>query len=188
MATTGTNKQPLLIDRVFHELVDLKGATIDKDDQVTISAGNKCKVILDCTNNDGAIISELYTLGRDTSGNTGNITPWICNIYIGSSNATLTSSNGHYAGFFTTGGILTAGQTDEGEKIFFGDFPYILFPVPGVGSTDSSDVVGTQFTALYLPKGKCLWAGVNEKVNGSNVAVDADATTAPIIGVTGGFF
>ena len=27
MASTGTNKQPLLVDRVFHEVVDLAGST-----------------------------------------------------------------------------------------------------------------------------------------------------------------
>ena len=29
MASTSTNKQPLLVDRVLHEIVDLAGATVE---------------------------------------------------------------------------------------------------------------------------------------------------------------
>ena len=188
MASTSTNKQPLLVDRIFHKITDMKGGTIGLNDRVDLSSTNNAKLLLDCTKNDGAVISEIYTLGRDTTGNTGNITPWIINFYMTASNTILSATDAKFLGFMTCGGVETAGQTNDGERVFFAGAPYILFPVPGVGSTDDTDVIGTQFQALYIPKGYALWAGVNAKEDSSNNAVDANANTAPICGVQGGFF
>lgn len=187
MATSTTNKQPLLVDRVFHNIVDLAGATIGKDDLVSISSTNNVKLLVDCTKNDGAAIGEIYTLGRATAGNTGNITPWVVCLYMNSSNTNLSSSDAQFVGFFGSGGLETSGQTVDGERVVFGGMPYVLFPVPN-GTGSSNPAIGAQVQALYVPKGKCLWAGVNAKENSSNEAVDANATTAPVIGAQGGYY
>lgn len=190
MASTSTNKQPLLVDRVFHKVTDMKGATIGKDDRVDLSSTNNAKLLLDCTTTDGAVVAEIYTLARDTTGNTGNITPWIINFYMTASNSVLTAADAKFLGYMTCGGDETAGQANDGERIFFAGSPYILFPVPAVGSVVAAggDVIGTQFQALYIPKGYALWAGVNAKEDSNGDAVDASATTAPICGVQGGFY
>ena len=60
--------------------------------------------------------------------------------------------------------------------------PFVLNPVPGVGSTDSSLVIGTQFQALYIPKGKALWAAVKKQ------SANDTAIAAPLLGVHGGFY
>ena len=62
MASTSTNKQPLLVDRVLHEVVDLAGATVETTSVITIGGSNGAKLIVDCTSNDGAIIGEIYSL------------------------------------------------------------------------------------------------------------------------------
>jgi hypothetical protein len=54
--------------------------------------------------------------------------------------------------------------------------------VPGVGSTDSGIVIGTQFQALYIPKGKALWAAVKKQ------SANDTATEAPLLGAHGGFY
>jgi hypothetical protein len=36
MAATSTNKQPLLVDHVLHEVIDLKGATVAQNGGVDI--------------------------------------------------------------------------------------------------------------------------------------------------------
>ena len=74
------------------------------------------------------------------------------------------------------------GSTTEGSKTVYGAMPFVLNPVPGVGSTDSSLVIGTQFQALYIPKGKALWAAVKKQ------SANDTATAAPLIGVHGGFY
>jgi|TARA_Y100000033_G_scaffold48601_1_gene55689 hypothetical protein len=169
MASTSTNKQPLLVDRVLHEVVDLAGATVETTSVITIGGSNGAKLIVDCTSNDGAIIGEIYSLARQTSA------AYTINLYLSSAKDFLRASQASFIGTFN-------GATTEGSKTVYGGMPYVLNPVPGVGSTDSSLVIGTQFQALYIPKGRAMWAAVKKKT-----ATDT-ATEAPLLGVHGGFY
>ena len=169
MASTSTNKQPLLVDNVLHNIVDLIGATVEQTAVITIGGSNGAKLIVDCTTNDGAIIGEIYTLARQTS------TAYTVNMYLASVRDILIPSQAVFLGTFN-------GATTEGSKTVYGGMPYVLNPVPGVGSTDSSFVIGTQFQALYIPKGKALWAAVKKQ------SANDTATAAPLIGVHGGFY
>jgi len=169
MASTSTNKQPLLVDNVLHNIVDLIGATVEQTSVVTIGGSNGAKLIVDCTTNDGAIIGEIYTLARQTSA------AYTVNMYLATVKDILIPSQAVFLGTFN-------GGTAEGSKTVYGGMPYVLNPVPGVGSTDSSDVIGTQFQALYIPKGKALWAAVKKK------SANDTATEAPLLGVHGGFY
>ena len=186
MATTATNKQPLLVDRPMHEICDLYGCTIAQNSQIDIGSSNKARVVLDCTQNDGAVVFEIYAFGRETAGNSGNTTPWVINLYMASSNDFLRPNDSLYVGFFSAG---TGSTVTEGDRTVWGAMPYTLMPVRGAGSgTAGSKPLGAQFESLIVPKGKCLWAAVNEKVDGSSNPVDAGATTAPILGLSGGFY
>ena len=187
MASTSTNKQPLMQDRVLHEIVDLTGATIEQNSRVDITGSNSAALVLDCTQNDGAILSEIYALAR--------LSPkayTIC-LYMSTANDFLRNSQAKYLGVFVGGGTQPDLESDpsgdtlldsaaEGERTVFGGLPFILAPVPGVGSEDADRAIGTQFQGLYIPKGRTLWAAVNKQS-----PTDA-AETAPIIGVQGGYF
>jgi hypothetical protein len=169
MASTSTNKQPLLVDNVLHNIVDLIGATVEQTSVITIGGSNGAKLIVDCTTNDGAIISEIYTLARQTSN------AYTVNMYLATVKDILIPSQAVFLGTFN-------GGTAEGSKTVYAAMPFVLNPVPGVGSTDSSEVIGTQFQALYIPKGKALWAAVKKQ------SANDTATAAPLIGVHGGFY
>ena len=61
MATTATNKQPLLVDRVFHYVVDTNDAftaTLDA------SGSNQAALLLNAITTDGAIVEDLYSISR----------------------------------------------------------------------------------------------------------------------------
>ena len=71
MASTSTNKQPLLIDRVFNDPVTTErpsiwcsntatGAAISYD----IAGSNSAKVLVNCTTNDGGIVEDMYAISR----------------------------------------------------------------------------------------------------------------------------
>jgi hypothetical protein len=169
MASTSTNKQPLLVDNVLHNIVDLAGATVEQTSVVTIGGSNGAKLIVDCTTNDGAIIGEIYTLARQTSA------AYTVNMYLATVRDILIPSQAAFLGTFN-------GGTAEGSKTVYGGMPYVLNPVPGVGSEDASLVIGTQFQALYIPKGKALWAAVKKQ------SANDTATAAPLLGVHGGFY
>ena len=62
MASTSTNKQPLLIDRPLHNVFNLTGQKTG-DDSYWLSA-NSCQLIVDCSTNDGALIEDIYLVSK----------------------------------------------------------------------------------------------------------------------------
>ena len=69
MASTSTNKQPLLIDRVFNEVVQTDGLVSGNDNTATgasinydVGGSNSSKVLVNCTTNDGGLVEDLYCI------------------------------------------------------------------------------------------------------------------------------
>ena len=170
MASTSTNKQPLLVDRVFHEVYSMNDATILQTD---VTGTNFAQLVLNCSNNDGAIIEDLYVISRGQDGSSNDYT---INLYL-SSDTDFLRPPSQGAGAVTGGihvGKITAGST-AGDVTHSADMPYVLAPVPQVGTEQ-------KLTAFYVPKGKNLWAARQT----SNLT-DA-ITNAPLLGVQGGFY
>jgi len=158
MASTSTNKQPLLIDRVLHYVVDLNTAIIPN---INVSGTNEAALVVDATNSDGAILEDVYCISRGS-------TEYTINLYLSSATDYLRPSEGIFVGSFTN--LLTKAQVKHWE-----DMPRILAPVPQVKSTLDEN----QLKAFYVPKGKALWAAIQ-----SNTAV----SDAPLLGVQGGWY
>jgi len=74
MASTSTNKQPLLIDRVMHNVIDMNLATVGAID---IIGTNTAALLVDGTRSDGCIIEDIYCISRSTS-------PHVINLYMSS--------------------------------------------------------------------------------------------------------
>ena len=165
MATTATNKQPLLIDRVLHSLVKGNKLVSGSATALEVSGTNESAVLVDCLTNDGAIIEDLYAIARTTDG-----TAYTCLFYLSSSNDYLRPNDTTFIGSLessTTGGAITSADA----------LPKILAPVPQVDDGSGS----SQFRALYVPKGKALWVTLQ--------LTDAvDSNEVPIIGAQGGFY
>ena len=70
MATTATNKQPLLIDRVFHNVVEGNTLSSGSDASLDILGTNSSVVLVDCTSNDGGIVEDLYSIAHTGSTTT----------------------------------------------------------------------------------------------------------------------
>ena len=164
MASTSTNKQPLLVDRVLHEVVDLAGGTIAYDAGLEIIGTNSAVLIIDCTTNDGAIAEDIYAIARKIT------TGYTINIYLSSASDYLRAQQSVYVG-------ALKGGTDTGEKtrVAASNLPFVLAPMPHSGTA-------SQFNALYIPRGKALWAAVEEQVAGD------PAQSAPLLGVQGGYY
>jgi hypothetical protein len=134
MAATSTNKQPLLVDRVLHYVVNLDTAAVSAID---VAGTNTALLIVDGTTSDGAIIEDIYSIARGSSEST-------INLYISSSSDYLRPNEGVLVGQFKS-------ATTIGSVTRWDDMPKILAPMPHTGSE-------AQFKAFYLPKGKALWA------------------------------
>ena len=160
MASTSTNKQPLLIDRVFHQTVKSDSLASGSGDTVDIAGTNASSVLLNCSSNDGALVEDIYSIARGTDART-------INLYFSGSTDYLRADEATFIGQFTSG-------TSIGTVSRWDSMPNVLVPVPRVGSD-------AQFKGLYVPKGKVLWCTLQETA-ALNVA------TNPIIGAQGGFY
>ena len=134
MASTSTNKQPLLVDRVMHNVINL-----DKDyiGTIDIQGANTAKLLVDGSQSDGCIIEDIYSIARGT-------VEYTINLYISPEFDYLRPGRGIFVGSFKSANIV--GKVTRWEEM-----PKILAPVPQTGSE-------AQFRAFYLPKGRVLWA------------------------------
>jgi hypothetical protein len=155
MAATSTNKQPLLVDRVMHTVIDLNTAAVGAIDVV---GTNTALLVVDGTNSDGCIIEDIYAISRGTTEST-------INLYLSYASDYLRPGEGIFIGSFKS--ATTAGEVTRWEEM-----PKILAPVPQTGTE-------AQFRALYIPKGRTLWAA-REDV--------APVTDGPLLGAQGGWY
>ena len=155
MAATSTNKQPLLIDRVLHNVVNLDLAAVGAID---VLGTNTAALIVDATSSDGCIIEDVYCISRSSA-------PMKINLYMSSSFDYLRPQEGVFIGQLTS--ASTVGAVTSLETL-----PKILAPMPQTGTEQ-------QFRALYIPKGRALWAG-REDV--------AAVNDRPLLGVQGGWY
>jgi len=163
MATTSTNKQPLLVDRIFHNFVPTDRLNSGSEGLDIIGA-NSAKVIVECTTNDGGIIEDLYLISRgvDTNGE-----KFVVNFYVSPSVDFLRADEAVFVGQIEASDVAATVTS-------FDSFPKVLAPLPNVGTE-------AQVGAFYLPRGKALWATLQ--------LLNPDlGQTAPIVGAQGGFY
>ena len=144
MAATSTNKQPLLVDRVLHSVVNTDSAAAAAID---IAGTNTALVLVDGSQSDGCIIESIYAISRGT-------TPHTINLYISGSNDYLRPVEGVFVGSFAS--ATTAAAVSSWDEM-----PKILAPVAQTGTE-------SQFRAFYLPKGSTLWVARQS----TNIATD----------------
>lgn len=143
MAATSTNKQPLLVDRVLHYVVNLDTAI---NSTMDIIGTNTAVLIVNATSTDGAVLEDVYSIARADAGEGEKI-----NLYLSTGSDYLRPGEGVLVGTF-------AGGTTIGEVTRWTDMPQTLTPSPQVGSEPKN-------RALYIPKGYALWAARESGVN-----------------------
>lgn len=137
MAATSTNKQPLLIDRVLHYVVNLDSRLNDGIDPF---GANTAALLVNAIGTDGAIIEDIYSLARST-------TEADINLYISTAGDYLRDNESFFIGTFKSGTTVGAATHWEG-------MPRTLTPVPQVNDQKYNN-------ALYVPKGRALWVARN---------------------------
>lgn len=167
MATTATNKQPLLIDRVLHNVIKANTLVSGSDSSLDPTGNNASAVLVDCTTNDGAIVEDIYAISRDSNAYT-------CLFYLSTAADYLRPNEAVFvAGMVTS---TTPGATSSAHDTQI--LPRILAPVPQVGTATTAPL---QNRALYVPKGQVLWTTLQ-------LLSALNSEAAPIIGAQGGFY
>lgn len=160
MATTATNKQPLLVDRPLHSVVKSNSLTSGSATSLDILGTNESAVLVDCSANDGALIEDLYVIARSSVA-------YKALFYISTAVDYLRPNEATYVQQIdssTTPGVITS--SDSLLKV--------VAPLPNAG-TDA------QVRAFYVPKGAVLWCSLQ-------LAGPANSDGTPIIGAQGGFY
>jgi hypothetical protein len=165
MASTSTNKAPLLIDRPLLEIKRLDGTSTPAG-SVDPASGTNAALLVDCTANDGALI-EVVQLVQRVAGNTTSV-----NLYLSTNPALLGAD-----AFFLAQTNLSGGGDPGATAIF--PLPALLAPVPHSGENNTATDLIPQFKGLRLAKGWALWAACNSSTPVAN---------APNILVQGGYF
>lgn len=163
MATTATNKQPLLVDRVFHSAIEANTLTSGSDTALDILGTNESTVLVECSTNDGAVIEDLYTIARTSTSTTYTVL-----LFLSPAIDYLRPTQTVYVGQLTSSDV-------NGTRVSSTDLPKVLAPMPHAGTE-------AQVTAFYVPKGMNLWATLQ------SAGPAASPTDTPIIGAQGGFY
>tara|TARA_B100000035_G_scaffold92231_1_gene77860 strand:- start:515 stop:988 length:474 start_codon:yes stop_codon:yes gene_type:complete len=145
MASTSTNKQPLLVDHIFHYLIDTNNTVVSALD---VGGTNSAAVVLDSTTADGAIVEAIYVISRGTTAHT-------CNFYLSTAADFLRPTQGLFLGSITSG-------TSAKARTNYDAFPKVLAPLAATGSEP-------QVGALYIPKGYALWVA-RENANAAAIS------------------
>ena len=171
MATTSTNKQPLLVDNVLHNVVDLNNAIVSDINLWATNPGlhNSAAILIRGNGSDGAIVEDIYCIRRDTE-------EYTMLFFLSGEEDYLRPGSSSCVGRFH----LSAGG-GIGDVEHYYDMPYVLAPVPAVGTIAGGQEIALKYKALYVPRGMSLWAG---RLNTANNVV----TTAPYVGVQGGWY
>lgn len=164
MASTATNKQPLLVDRVFHEVVKTDTLASGSADSVAITGTNSAAVLLNCQSNDGAICETIYAVSRIADD------PQIINLYFSNATDYLRPDEATFIGQFVS-------STDLGQPSEFINMPLCLTPPPRITTISGS----AKNNALYVPKGKVLWVTLQR-------ASSANINTQPVVATQGGYY
>jgi hypothetical protein len=163
MASTSTNKAPLLIDRPLLSIERLDG-TSTPTGSVDPGSGTNARLLVDCTNNDGALIECIALIERLPDA------PSVVNLYL-SRSSLLVNADAYFLGRVSgyTGSVA-------GDVALFALLP-ILAPVPAASPAEGTAV--PQFQGLRLARGLALWAACDTQT---------PAAGAPNILVQGGFY
>jgi hypothetical protein len=174
MASTSTNKQPLLIDRVFNEIVQTDGLVSGNNStspkNFDISGSNSAKLLVNCTTNDGGIVEDIYAISR------GGVKTAL--FYLSAATDYLRNTEAMFVG-----SIETTATVGDYTNVYA--LPRVLAPVPQAGNTTGMTDIAygnpLRNQALYIPTGKALWVTI--------YGAGADNTTnCPYVGAQGGFF
>ena len=184
MATTATNKQPLLIDRPLHRAYTLTNQITGSDNTYQLS-GNNFGVLVDCTQNDGALLEDIYAIPIAVPAQAIDIY-----LYLAPMSDVLRENEDTVV---FVGGFTIKTDAAVGKRIHYNDMTLTLAPTPGAvpvavaekGPPEITQREAAQYQSFYVPAGYALWFGRKGTAAGGILVKGVDA---PTIGASGGFY
>ena len=153
MATTSSNKMPLLVDRPLHSFASLGGSAGLTTASNFNTPNTNLTLIVDCSANDGAIIDSISLISNEASLTSVKV---IAFLSVATSSAAVTPLNTLAIGFATVGSSL-------GDRVNM-TLPALCVPVPNLGSPAATmaaypSETYKKNTGIYVPSGATLFVG-----------------------------
>ena len=91
MATSSSNKMPLLIDRPLHSFATVGGASaLTTSSNFNTPTGGGCVLLVDCISNDGAVVDSISIVANQASTTASKVLVFLS---VASTSASITSAN-----------------------------------------------------------------------------------------------
>ena len=173
MATSSSNKMPLLVDRPLHSFSTIGGASaLTTATNFNTPSGGGCVLLVDCLGNDGAVVDSISIVANEASTTASKVLVFLS---IAGSAASITPANT----------VCVANETISssaaGERTNI-SLPPLCIPVPNLGGTTSASETQKKNTGLYVPSGATLFVGVS-----AALTAPSSATRVHVF-AQGGFF
>lgn len=177
MASTSTNKQPLLIDRPLHQTVTLGNvAALTTSTDLNTPTGAGMQLLVD-GGADGVLLDSVSILALQAS-----ITASMVLLFLSSSStsAGITPQNSS----FIAGAVIASATKGQRTNI---SLPALSVPVPSLASPAATAAeypseTDKKNTGLFVPGGRYLYAGVD-------VILTAPSSTARVVvAAQGGYY
>jgi len=156
MATSSSNKMPLLVDRPLHSFATLGGtsALTDSTNLNTPSPAG-CVLLVDCSANDGAVIDSLSIIANEASLTASNVLVFLSTATTATS---VTTANTAYV----CGAAIAS--TSKGDRTNI-SLPALSVPVPNLGGDATVSELDKKNTGLYVPSGALIYVGVDTVIS-----------------------
>jgi hypothetical protein len=179
LATSSSNKQPLLVDRPLHSFATIGDtAALTTATNFNTPTGAGCVLLVDCSSNDGAVIDSLSIVINEASTTTSTVLAFLSTA---ASPASISAFNTACVASEAIPGGSTAGQRVNIS------LPPLSIPVPNLGSPAATmatypSETDKKNTGLYVPSTALLYVGVTAALSAPSAA------TRVHVFAQGGFF
>lgn len=172
MASSSTNKQPLLVDRPLHEAVVIGGTSgLSSATNLNTPIASGLTLLVDCAGNDGAVLDSVSVLITESSTTQSTVALYI---------------NDGTANYTYVGGVAIPGGNTLGTRVNV-SLPPLSIPVPNLASPAATmatypSETDKKNTGLLIPAGKSLYAGVSAALTAPSAA------TRVVVAAQGGYY
>lgn len=173
MATSSSNKMPLLVDRPLHSFATIGGAAaLTTATNFNTPSGGGCVLLVDCLANDGAVVDSISIIANEANTTASKVLIFLS---VSGSAASITAANTVCVASESISSSAAGDRTNI-------PLPPLCVPVPNLGADATVTEAKKKNTGLYVPSGATLYVGVT-----AALTAPSSATRVHVF-AQGGFF
>lgn len=179
MASSSTNKAPLLVDRPLHSFATIGStAALSSATNFNTPVGAGCALLVDCSSNDGAVIDSISVLINEASTTTSTVLVFLSTAESAAAISALNTA--------CVANAAIPGSSAAGQRVNI-SLPPLSVPMPNLASPAATMATyptetDKKNTGLYVPSTALVYVGVSAALSAPSAA------TRVHVFAQGGFF